>query len=64
MRHLYVDTGKLPVSLMEGLQRGKQLREDADYYDEWSEFGAEEMLNIAEEFLTKAQKIVGKIFGS
>lgn len=58
LRHLYVDTGELSVYFVEALQKGKALREDADYYDDWSQTGAEEMLKLAEELLTKAKEII------
>lgn len=58
LRHLYVDTRELPVYFVEALQKGKALREDADYYDDWSKTGAEEMLKLAEELLTKAKEII------
>ncbi len=58
LRHLYVETGKLPGYFVEALQKGKALREDADYYDDWSKTGAEEMLKLAENFLSKAQDIL------
>lgn len=58
LRHLYVDTGELSVYFVEALQKGKALREDADYYDDWSQTGAEEMLKLAEELLTKAKEIM------
>lgn len=40
MRALYVETRLLPGSLIEALGKGKRLREDADYYNRWSEEGA------------------------
>ena len=58
LRHLYVMTGKLPSYFVEALQKGKALREDADYYDDWSEIGSSEMLKLAEEFLTKVKELV------
>jgi uncharacterized protein (UPF0332 family) len=58
LKALYVETGELPVRLVEGLQRGKSLREDADYYNEWSQVGTEEMINIASEFLKVTKSIV------
>jgi len=42
----------------EGLQKAKILRENADYYDEWSKIGAETILNLAEEFLNKSKQLV------
>ncbi|MBL7072537.1 MAG: hypothetical protein ISS33_02005 [Candidatus Omnitrophica bacterium] len=57
LKHLYVDTGKMPAYLVEALQKGKALREDADYYDDWSKLGSSEMLKLTEEFLTKTKKL-------
>lgn len=61
LRHLYVDTGKLPGYFIESLQKGKALREDADYYDDWSQTGSEETLKLAEEFLNKAKELIKDI---
>lgn len=58
LRHLYVDPGRLPGYFIESLKKGKALREDADYYDDWSKTGAEETLKLAEEFLNKAGEII------
>ena len=46
------------MTFEEYLKRGKTLREDADYYNDWSKIGFEEMLKLAEEFLNKAKEIV------
>jgi hypothetical protein len=40
------------------LERGKALREDADYYDDWSQIGSEETLKLAEELLNKAEELI------
>ncbi|OIO42814.1 MAG: hypothetical protein COY75_03765 [Nitrospirae bacterium CG_4_10_14_0_8_um_filter_41_23] len=58
LKSLYVETGKLSISFIEGLQRGKRLREDADYYNDWSKIGAEEMVNMAKEFLEAVKTLV------
>ena len=60
VRHLYVETKQLPVYYVEALQRAKRLREDADYYDDWSKAGAEEMINLSEDFLNKSKNIIQK----
>ena len=60
LKHLYVDTGKMPAYFVEALQKGKALREDADYYDDWSELGSGEMLKLAEEFLTKTKELTNE----
>lgn len=48
----------LPVHLIEGLQKAKVLRENADYYDEWSDIGAETIMKLAEEFLEKTKIMI------
>lgn len=58
LKVLYVESGQLPISFIEVLQRAKDLREDADYYDEWSKIATEEILVKAEEFLDRARKII------
>jgi uncharacterized protein (UPF0332 family) len=58
LRKLYVDSGKLSAYFIEALQKGKALREDADYYGDWSKVGSNEMLKLAEEFLDKAKELV------
>jgi len=57
MRALYIETRMLPVSLIEALRYGKRLREDADYYDRWSEEGANFALKAAGDFLKKAREL-------
>lgn len=57
LRALYVETRLLPVTLIESLTKGKRLREDADYYNRWSEEGAEFILKSAKGFLKKAQEL-------
>ena len=57
LRALYVDKKLLPSNLVESLQNGKTLRENADYYDEWSKKGAESLLNTAEKFLSKSRQL-------
>lgn len=59
MRALYVETRLLPGSLIEALGKGKRLREDADYYDRWSEEGAVFALKVAKDFLKKARELTG-----
>ena len=59
MQTLYVKTKKMPVTFLEALKKAKRLREDADYYDRWSEEGCQKLVTAAGEFLNKAKKIVG-----
>lgn len=58
LRAFYVDKKLLPQSLIEALQNGKRLREQADYYDDWSKEGAESLLNAAEKFLDISKALV------
>ena len=55
---LYVNTKKIPRCYMEAFKEAKDLREDADYYNRWSEKGCERLLKSAEEFLEKAASIL------
>jgi uncharacterized protein (UPF0332 family) len=58
IKALYVETKKIPSSLLEGLQEAKNLREEADYYNRWSQAGCEKLLKLAEEFLDKAKDLL------
>lgn len=58
LRALYVDKKLLPQSLIEALQNGKRLREQADYYDDWSKEGAESLLNAAKQFLSISKTLL------
>jgi len=60
LRALYVEQRLLPVTLIESLLQAKRLREQADYYDEWSQASAESLLNAAEKFLTIARQLISK----
>lgn len=58
LRVLYVETKKIPVDYIEALAHGKRLREDADYYDQWNNVGAEELIRTAAGYLEKAIQII------
>ena len=60
IKTLYVDTKQIPVSFLEGLQEAKNLREEADYYNRWSQAGCEKLLKVAEELLHKAESLIKK----
>lgn len=60
IRALYVEKKLLPLHLIKGLQKAKILRENADYYDEWSKIGVETILKLAEEFLKYSDKLIRK----
>ena len=58
IRTLYVDTKIIPVYILEGFQQAKDLREEADYYNRWSQAGCEKLIKLAEEFLAIAKNTV------
>lgn len=51
IRELYVTTKIIPVDVLEALKEAKNLREEADYYDRWSEEGYKRLVNKAKEFI-------------
>ena len=58
MRVLYVETNKIPVTLIEAFAKAKRLREDADYYDQWNYSAASELIKAASQYLNKAKTII------
>lgn len=59
IRALYTDKGLLPTRLLEALKKGKTLRENADYYDQWSDTAAQKVLESADAFIKKTQELLG-----
>ena len=57
MRALYVEKGSLSHRLLESFQLGKTLRENADYYGEFSREAAAQLLEDAGRFLETARKL-------
>lgn len=60
LRALYVEQELVGYWLIEALQKAKILREGADYYSEFSEEGARDLVAKAKEFLDKAKEILLK----
>lgn len=58
IRNFYVVKGEIGFWLVEALQKAKTLREEADYYGEFTEEQAKELLDKAEEFLNKSKEIL------
>lgn len=58
IRTLYVEKGELDVFLVEALAEAKNLREAADYYDDYSGINAEKLLGRADKFIKESKKIV------
>lgn len=58
IRNLYVQEGILNFKFLEALQLGKSLRENADYYGDFSKQSADELMNVASEFLNEVKAIL------
>jgi uncharacterized protein (UPF0332 family) len=56
---LYVESGRLEGRFLDGLLYGKELRENADYREDFSEEGAGNLVGVAREVLGAASDIVG-----
>jgi len=57
---LFVEEERLEIEYVEAFRNAMLLREDADYRTSFSKYGAEIVLEKAEEFLNKAKDILGK----
>lgn len=57
MRELFASKKLISSQLIEALQLGKTLRENADYYGEFSEEAAKQMIENAEDFLIVANDL-------
>ena len=55
---LFVSTGKLNEKFIDALQTAKQMRENADYEENFSEVGARKLVKLAEEFIVETKKIL------
>jgi len=55
---LYIKSKQIPSSMLSSFQEAKNLREDADYYNRWSQVGCEKLLKSAEKFLEIAKTIL------
>jgi len=58
VRTLFVETGKMQVSLLESLREAKNLRESADYYGNFSELNCKKLTRKAKEFWKVAKQII------
>jgi len=58
IRTLFVEKRLLSYKLVEALQLAKTLIENADYYGEFSEEAAQEMLENSRVFIEEAQKLI------
>lgn len=60
IRALYIEKRLIGYWLIEALQQAKTLREGADYYSEFSEGGAKNLIGKAKEFLDKTKEILSR----
>ena len=58
VRTLFVETGELDCLLLESLLEAKNLREEADYYGDFSELNCRKLVKKAEEFLKTAKRLL------
>jgi uncharacterized protein (UPF0332 family) len=58
LRGLYVTPRLLEAEFVEGLEAGKTLRENADYYSRFSEAGARKAMDLAARFILRARQIL------
>ena len=58
IRVFYLNEGLLDYSIVEAFQRAKTLREEADYYGEFTEKNAGSLIEKAREFLENAKLIL------
>jgi uncharacterized protein (UPF0332 family) len=58
VEEIFVTTKIVPATLLEALKEAKNLREDADYYNRWSEAGCRRLLTSAQEFIGLTRKIL------
>jgi uncharacterized protein (UPF0332 family) len=63
LRELYVAPRLLGLEFIEGLEAGKMLRENADYYSRFSEAGARQTVELAEAFLGCARTLTAAATG-
>lgn len=55
IKTLYVETKQISVRILLSFHEAKNLREDADYYNRWSQAGCEKLLKAAGDFLEIAK---------
>ncbi|MFA5086244.1 MAG: HEPN domain-containing protein [Candidatus Paceibacterota bacterium] len=58
IRFLYIEKGILSFEFLEALRLGKSLRENADYYGDFSKKDAERLIKAAEKFIKEARIIL------
>jgi uncharacterized protein (UPF0332 family) len=60
LEHLYLEKGLIEKGFIESLTLGKDLGESADYRSIFSKEGADNLIKMADQFLTTAKKLLKK----
>lgn len=58
IKELYISNGKLPYSVYDTLERGMELREMADYKENYSQKGAENLVLAVKQAIAEIEKII------
>lgn len=58
IRIFYIEEGLLSFEFIEALQLGRTLRENADYYGDFNKESSEEIMNMADKFLSEAKEVL------
>jgi uncharacterized protein (UPF0332 family) len=61
MRALYVEKGLLSLRLVEAMHLAKTLRENADYYGDFTKEAAAQLIEDAQKFLEEARKLLSEL---
>ena len=62
VKEFYVKNKQIDIFLIESLLKAKHLREDADYYGDFSKLNAKNLLNEAKKFIQLSKKIINNDF--
>jgi len=58
LKELYITNGKLPRSVYDTLERGMDLREMADYKENYSQKGAENLILAVKDAIAEIEKLI------
>lgn len=58
IKELYINNGRLPYSVYDSFERGMELREMADYKENYSQKGAENLISAVGTAITEIERIL------
>lgn len=58
IKELYISTKRLPRSVFDTLERGMDLREMADYKENYSQRGSENLIALVKQAITEIEKVI------